>query len=386
MRTRKWVGWAIVETPSSDSIASVLKRVFLNFGLPVACYWDNGKDFRCQWLEGRAVKEDTARVRELETGFRGVLDTLGIRVHHAIVKRARSKIIEPNFGRVGDFDRTLPWWCGHTTAARPAERVDKLLHQHERWTEGANVAAAFPTLEEVAGIYARALEDLNERPMENAEGMNKIVPGGKRGWMCPNEAWELLIGRVEKRMVPEDVLHLCFAKRKLLTVQHGELKTTFGGQTRHYRLVGNPLRLAVLNGCEVEFAYDPLDLQTVAIYHEGRLVGLADCIELRKMGEDSFVEDEKNRQRLRRDTKKFIAAVHSQIYVPDHEERHARRTVEPRSTPTQQTAVAAIPPAIAEAAVELARDRQAPAADEVKVERVEAGEAASSDDEFNFFA
>jgi hypothetical protein len=216
--------------------------------------------------------------------------------------------------------------------------------------------------------------------------MNKIVPGGKRGWMCPNEAWEILIGRVEKRLVPEDVLHLCFAKRKQLTVQHGEVKTTFGGQTRHYRMLGNPVRLAVLNGCTVEFAYDPLDLQTAAVYHEGRLAGLVECIELRRMGEDAFVEDEKARQAMRRETKKFITAVHSSVHVPDHAERAARRTVEPRLSlpaPVQRVVEAAIPPAILDAAAELARDRQAPVA--VDVERVTATDT-PKDDTFEFFA
>src|SRR6185312_6975981 len=117
MRTRKWLAWAIVETPSSDSIATVLKRSFLEYGLPVSVYWDNGKDFRCEWLEGRSPRVESRRVDQLSTGWRGVMDTLGVRVHHAIVKRARSKIIEPNFGRTSDFDRTLPWWCGHNPGA-----------------------------------------------------------------------------------------------------------------------------------------------------------------------------------------------------------------------------------------------------------------------------
>ena len=89
MRTRKWLGWVICETPSSDSIAATLKQVFLQFGLPKEVYWDNGKDFRCEWLEGKHVKsEDRRRVGELDPAWRGVMGTLGIRVRHAIVRRA----------------------------------------------------------------------------------------------------------------------------------------------------------------------------------------------------------------------------------------------------------------------------------------------------------
>lgn len=381
MRTRKWLAWVIVETPSSDSIATVLKRIFLKHGLPVAVYWDNGKDFRCEWLEGRSTREESRSVGD-SVFPGGVMETLGIRVHHAIIRRARSKIIEPNFGRTADFDRTLPWWCGHQPGARPTERFDKLLAQHERWLAGEKVEQAFPTIEQVAGLYSNLLEQLNEREMEGAEGMNKISPDKRHAWMCPNEAWERLIPQAEKRIVPEDVLQFCFAKRRTLTVQHGEIKTTFGGRTGHYRMANNPIRLAALNGRAVEFAYDPLDLQTAAVYYDGRLAGLVECIELRKMGEDAFVADEKNRQTMRRETKRFIASVHEAVYVPDHAERHARRAVAPRLEPGRDLVAVAVPEPMLAAAAELAEDRALVKA--ITVESV-APDTEPVDDEFRFF-
>ena len=382
MRTRKWLGWVICETPSSDSIAATLKKVFLKWGLPVACYWDNGKDFRCEWLEGgRIPKSETRGLGEMEIGMRGVLGTLGIRVHHAIVRRARAKLIEPNFGRTGDFDRTTPWWCGHNPMARPSERFDKLLNQHERWLAGADVEPAFPTIAQVAALYDDCLNDLNERSLEG-EGMNKVTPTG-RGWMCPNEAWELLIPQVPKRLIPEDTIHLCFAKRKELSIRNGEIKATFSGKLWHYRLIGNPQRLMALNGCTIQIAYDPLDLETVAVYYENRFQGLAACIELRHMGEDSFVEDEKLRQIARRETKAFITRTHEQVYVPDHNERHARRTVEPRREPARQIVAAKLPQTVVEAAAALAEEAAAPKP--IVVEKVAAAEPAATDDTFDFF-
>jgi transposase len=381
MRTRKWLAWAVVETPSSDSIATVLKRSFLEHGLPVACYWDNGKDFRCEWLEGGSTHSKQSTVGELEPTFRGVLDTLGIRVHHAIVKRARAKLIEPNFGRTADFDRTLPWWCGHNPQARPTERFDKLLHQHERWLAGAEVPPAFPTIEQVADFYSKALNDLNERPLEG-EGMNKVTPTG-RGWMCPNEAWEILIRNVDRREVPAEVLQLCFAKRRPLTIRNGEVMTNWGGQPRHYRMPDNAMRLMAFNGCEVQFAYDPLDLQTAALYFDGRFIGLVECIELRRMGEDSFVEDERNRRAARRDTKAFIAAVHEQVYVPDYETNHARRAVTPRTEPARRLVAAVVPAAVAEAAAAVNKDREVP--EPIAVDVIQP-EPPAVDEAFNFFS
>ena len=102
----------------------------------------------------------------------------------------------------------------------------------------------------------------------------------------------------------------------LLTIRSGEVMTNWGGQPRHYRMADNANRLLAFNGCEVEFAYDPLDLQTAALYFEGRFIGLVECIELRRMGEDSFVEDERNRRANRRDVvKPLLPVVHDQVYV-----------------------------------------------------------------------
>jgi putative transposase len=67
MRTRRWLGWGIFETPSSDSIATVLKKVFIEHGIPRSVYWDNGKDFRCEYLEGRHVRsEQSGAVGDLD--------------------------------------------------------------------------------------------------------------------------------------------------------------------------------------------------------------------------------------------------------------------------------------------------------------------------------
>lgn len=388
MRTRKWLAWVIVETPSSDSIAAVLKRVFLDWGLPEFVYWDNGKDFRCEWLEGkRTQRRETGRVGELGDSWRGVLGTLGVRVHHAIVRRARSKIIEPNFGRISKFDETLPEFCGHKPTGRP-ESFAGMVAAHENWVAGARETTPFRTIEQVAALYNDAIEDLNERELQG-EGMQKVTPTG-RGWMCPNEAWEILIRRVERRMVPADVLHFCFAKRRELTVKHGEVKVTFAGRDYHYRMAGNDRALMMLNGEAVEFAYDPLDLGEAAIYFQSRFVGLANCVELRRMGEDAFVEDERNRRTARREVKKFVAAVHQVIPVADPETRLQRRkaVLPARENVARVEVPVALPAAIVEteAAARSVREFQFENASGDVVRATKPAEADTDDDVFSFFS
>ena len=386
MRSRKWLAWAIVETPSSDSIATCLKRIFRNFGLPKSLYWDNGKDFRCEWFEGRRRTERTEpRIAELDPAWRGVLGTLGIRVHHAIVRNAPAKLIEPNFGRVSGIDRALPEWCGHKPGARP-QRMAEMVKQHEAWAEGKADATPFRTIEEIAVLYNAAMRELNERPLEG-EGMRKVTASG-HGWLCPNEAWELTIGKVERRSVPADVLHLCFAKRKELTVKHGEVTTQHLGRDYHYRLADNSLRLMKYNGATVEFAYDPLDLGEAALYFESRFLGLVTCVDLRRMGEQAFVEDEKERRRARREIRKAIEAVGAIAPVPDLATRLARREeMRPARVEVPRIEAAAeLPAAVVEAAaaVEEEWDFKFEA---VSADTLSAAEKAApnKDEEFRFF-
>jgi len=309
-----------------------------------------------------------------------VIETLGIRVHHAIVRRARAKIIEPNFVRTAAYDRSTPWWCGNKPSARP-ERFDALLEQHERWLAGEAVGPAFPTIEEVSALYSEEMAALNERDLAG-EGMQKVMPTG-RGWMCPNECWEKLIGGVERRVAPAEVLQFAFAKRRVVTVQHGEVRATFGGRAYHYRFSDNPVRMMTLNGREVEVAFDPLDLETVAVYYESRFEGLAHNVELRRMGERAFVEDEKLRRAARREVKRAIAAAHRDVYVPGVIERAARRAevMPARVEPERVQIAAAVAPAVM-AAAEAAR----PAPVEViEVGRLGVVETGSDEGEFEFF-
>ncbi len=389
MRTRKWLAWVIVEQPSSDSIAAVLRRIFLDHGLPECCYWDNGKDFRAEFFEGRRMKTGRSpKVGDLDGAWKGVLDTLRVRVHHAIPKRARSKIIESNFGRIAKFDATLAEWCGSKPTTRP-EGFQALVDQHEAWARGERDTTPFRTIEEIAALYNDAIEDLNERPLEG-EGMRKVAVHGY-GWMCPNEAWEVNICNVERRTVTPDVLHFAFAKRKSLTVKHGEVKTSFAGRDYHYRLSGNPAALMALNGETVEFAYDQIDLQDAAIYFQSRFVGLAHCCDLRRMGQSDFTEDEKLRRASRREVKKFIEAVHNAIPVAAPEERLARRReVTPaRATVTRPESPAQIPAAIAEAEAASRAEKQFdfetadPAAVVVATEPARPSD--DNDSEFHFF-
>jgi len=384
MRTRRWLSWAIVETPSSDSIASVLKRVFLDHGIPMSLYWDNGKDFRHEWFEGRQRKfGGNQRIGEFGPAWQGILGELGVRVTHSIVRRARSKIIEPCFLATANFDKAFPEYAGNSPGARP-ERLEKMIDQHECWLRGEAGQTPFRTIEQIAGLYGEFLETLNERAHPGS-GMEKVVPAGL-GWMCPNEAWESLTRDMEIRRASPETIQWGFNKRRSVTIQHGEVCVSFGGQKYHYRL---PSQVALIpfDGREAILSYDPFDLGTAALYYRDSFIGLVSNAALRRMGESDFVADEKNRRAVRREVKKFIQAVHTAIPVATLEERAARRmAVRPAQIAAPSQDYAPTSPHIA-AAVAAAKEESEFSFAGITAEQIRSTEPAPSRDgsEFEFF-
>jgi len=368
MRTRKWLAWVVCITPSSDSIAAAMKRAILDHGLlyrdgkcASTYYWDNGKDFRCDYLEGAGP---SGRIGELPPAMRGVMDSLGARVKHALPMRPHSKIIEPNFLRLSNFDRTLPWWCGHKPQARP-ERFTRMVREHELWMAGKREQPSFVddrgapfTLEYAAWLYDEALVTLNQRPLEG-RGMEKATPQG-RAWASPDECWARLIQGIDRRAADPAVLQFAFHRRRPLTVRQGEIRPTFAGRQYHYRFRGDSQSLMLWNERQVEFAYDPHDLGTGVIYADGRFLGLCDAVELSRMGEESFVQDERDRRSALKTIRGFIAAIQTGDVAPV-EERARRREAARAALPEGQVAGAptgrmAMPQAIEQAAAAAAAD------------------------------
>lgn len=305
MRTRKWLGWALVPTPNSDSIATVLMQVLRQHGRPKSFYWDNGQDFECDWLDG-------------------VLTALGVHVTHSLVRNARAKNIEPNFKRLAAFERSLPWWCGHTPEARP-ERLEERLKDHEKWEHGQADKPAFPWVDELAKIVSDILEDLNRRPHTGTGMVERTATGVRR--LSPNEAWEKLIGGTVREKVRWETLQFLFRERRQIKVRHDAVRLTFHGIPFIYRPGGDfdPLALSPLNGQVVEVAVNKLDLQSVAVFFRGQMVCLAENVALRGMREEAFKSDARLRRRQRRWFREMMHCCIEEVSVDGALERLQRR-------------------------------------------------------------
>lgn len=334
MRTRKWLAWSLVETPSSDSIATVLKRVLLNFGVPCAVYWDNGKDFRCRWFEGdEEKKRDADCIDKLHPRFEGVLRSLDIDVTHSIPFNARAKNIEPNFRRLARMERELPVWCGNKPDTRPDTFDRVLLKKHKAWLKAESEERVFPTAEEVAALYDEFFQELNERPLEGP-GMDKVKPEGEV-FVSPNEKWNDLLPNANVRTADPIQVHFAFLKEpRKITVDQCEIPVKFGTRKYNYKLIADSIGLFSYNGQEVLVRVDPLDLETVAVYHhKAGFLGLAHNPELRGMGEEGFKRDMADKNVTRRMVEEAIAGYQETNYPAPDAITQSRQRAEIRALP-----------------------------------------------------
>lgn len=120
--TRTCVGHVLRLVPNSDGIALALRAGILRFGVPQELYIDNGKDYRCEYLNGkRATSRNVTLSPDVtDTLAPGVLSPLGVAITHAKPYQAWSKPIEPWFSHTfPEWEKSQPGYCGQNGKARP---------------------------------------------------------------------------------------------------------------------------------------------------------------------------------------------------------------------------------------------------------------------------
>jgi len=127
--TRTCVGYVVRLVPNSDGIALALRAGILRFGVPQELYIDNGKDYRCQYLNGeKATSRNVGLSNDVtDTLAPGVLSPLGVSITHAKPYQAWSKPIEPWFGHTfPEWEKSLPGYCGQNGKARPEKLTGEI--------------------------------------------------------------------------------------------------------------------------------------------------------------------------------------------------------------------------------------------------------------------
>ncbi len=129
------VGWTISTNPNSRTItqafvrAAAAKRGSPFKGVPEAVYVDNGKDYRCEALEGGTIRMRELGKLDRDIGSNPLYEALGVRVLHAASYSGWVKPVERWFRTTWErFAREVPGYCGGSPSARP-ENFDRSLQK-----------------------------------------------------------------------------------------------------------------------------------------------------------------------------------------------------------------------------------------------------------------
>jgi len=160
LRSRRLVGWCLSFRPNSHTIALALRNGILCCGIPSNVYVDNGKDYRCHYLDGR-VKKIGAIGYHKET--ESILKSLNIQAIPALPYNARAKPIEPFFRNIAwRLEQYIPGWCGRDNKQRP-EKLKKELKN-----------GALLHFDELGDQLEKMLDDYNNREHSGIDGQTPM--------------------------------------------------------------------------------------------------------------------------------------------------------------------------------------------------------------------
>jgi len=246
-RTYLPMGWSLhYSAPGTENTLRALRNGIEKYGMPDAIYVDNGREYRNKDFSGQSRGH---KIIEDEQYAESLASRLGLKMHFAIVRNARAKIIERNFLVMKNgFDRLFNSFKGGTVTEKP-EPLKGVLRSGDfvTWAE----------FRELADTYLREVF-----PGVPCHGKNHA--GKSR-----SELWnELIAEREPMRRVSRETLAMLTSR----TVK-GRVGST-GFRIAALECVFWAEWMPVWKGREITLRYDPEDLRTAWAYAEDtKLIG-----------------------------------------------------------------------------------------------------------------
>lgn len=281
VRSRKFVGWYVTMTPSSQATLIALRRGIEENGLPDMILSDNGREFLTHDIGGRGFRKkgkDSKEDHEIPT----ILDNLGIRFTTAMVRNARAKIIERAFLDVkNNFSKMFDGYTGGTIAERP-----------ERLKKTGKDADNFTLLPEFVQYVDKYIRFIFNKHKHQGVGMN-----GR----SPDQVYAACM--VEKRIATPEQLNLMMMRHtRMQKVSKEGVYLNLYGQKVYYQSEDLILRHI---GKKVYIRYNPDDMTEVRIYSEEDRI-LCTAQQVRTL---SYFEDKEVLKKAISDNKKYLKAV-----------------------------------------------------------------------------
>lgn len=244
-RSRAIVGYSIHFRPNSKAISLSLRHSILPktredypmCGIPKEIYIDNGRDYRSCLISGRT--KNWGKV-DFDKDTKGILQELGVKIHHAKPYYARSKIIERWFWTLEEEIRLIPGYCGKNPKDRPSKlkkeiKIGNLLSFKRFLLELEEIVVKYhnskhrtintkPQIEWIENIGAPVIPDERSLDVLLMPSMIKRIYsdgihffGGRRYWDTYFVSHKLINKEVEVRYDPDDINEvLVFQNEKYL--------------------------------------------------------------------------------------------------------------------------------------------------------------------------
>lgn len=246
-RTYMPMGWCLHHTsPGTENTLRAIRNGIERYGLPEEIYVDNGREYRNKDFSGQSRGH---KIVEDEQYTESLASRLDIKMHFAIVKNARAKIIERQFLVIKNgFDRLFNSFKGGTVVEKPEP------------LKGVLKSGDFLTWDEFAKLADRYLREV----FPGLPCQGKVHEGKTR-----SELWnELIVKREPMRRVSRETLSLLTSRTVSGKIVH--MGFHIAALDAWYWAEWMP----VWKGREVMLRYDPDDMRVAWAYDSQRkLIG-----------------------------------------------------------------------------------------------------------------
>jgi transposase InsO family protein len=236
----KILSWRVDRSENRESVRLAFGDMLERFGIPSACYLDNGRSFASKWLTGGIANRFRFKVKDEDPA--GIMTQLGVKVHWTTPYSGQSKPIERAFGELTEIAKHPAFagaYVGNSPMAKPSNYGDAAVPLDVFIkTIGAEIAAHNARAGRRSTVAAGRSFDEVFATSYAAAPIRKVTEEQRRLWLMAAEAV-----RVGKRDGAIELLGNRYWDEKLLELSGQKVVVRFDPEAMH-----EPLHVYTLAG------------------------------------------------------------------------------------------------------------------------------------------
>ena len=243
--------------PSAQLFKSTLRMALLKRGVAREEWMDNGKEFVCEEVTGRALRTWSARF-EVDDECISIFDKLGSDPHYCLVENPTGKALLERFFQTFDrWEQKLGGWTGESAGKRP-QRLKEEERAHMEFCAGAR--ARTPLLR--FDVLFQSLQDVIEYRYRQRK---------HRGLYGQTPAQVQAAFQGERKIPRAEELDILLWHRRSLTARGDKVSFLYHGRSLTFR---SEQLLALPGDCIVEVHVDPINADRALAFANGRVIVL----------------------------------------------------------------------------------------------------------------